>query len=151
MKTLIILVGIPCAGKTTYVNKTNYLSSSRDFIRENLWVKYTYNAKNEELVTKLYNECLDKYIMSSNPNSQIIILDNTHCKEKYIDEIISKYENITNISIKFFDISLYKAYYRNLMRYFKTGKFVPFSIITNMYKNYKLINKQKYAKYMGYQ
>lgn len=146
MKTIRILVGIPCSGKSTYTfNKCLYSNScfvSRDYIRDILNL-HQYTKESENKVTQIFNYLVDKALIE---DIEVIILDNTHCKEKYIDNIISTYSNY-NIEVKFFDISLLKAHYRNIMRYFKTGKWIPIKVMSDMYKNYNKINKQKYAKY----
>jgi predicted kinase len=150
MKTIEILVGIPCSGKSTYCEKIyndSYYIVSRDKIRLDLFGnKYKQNKYDEGDVTKLHSLQVDLGLK----NHKIVILDNTHCKEKYIDEIINKYSKDCNIKIKFFDIPLWKAHYRNIIRYFKTGKWIPIKVMNQMYKNYNKINKQKYAKYMVY-
>ncbi len=53
-----------------------------------------------------------------------------------------------NIQIKFFDVNLFKAQFRNIGRYLFTGKWIPIKIITQMYKNYNKINRKKYIKYI---
>lgn len=149
MKTIRILVGIPCSGKSTYaeyeyVNDLLSFSISRDDIRdiENL---HQYTKESENKVTEIFHKSMETYLRYLT-DDLILILDNTHCKEKYIDNIINNYSNY-NIEVKFFDISLLKAHYRNIIRYFKTGKWIPIKVMNDMYKNYKKINKQKYAKY----
>jgi len=150
MNNITILCGIPCSGKSTYAekrfdNEFNSFVVCRDTIRENYFKQpYIYSIENENDVTNKFSNLLKQYLSFDNTN---VILDNTHCKEKYIDEIINKYPNC-NIIIKFFEISLLKAHYRNIVRYFKTGKWIPFSVMNQMYKNYNKINKKKYTKYL---
>lgn len=151
-KTIEILVGIPCSGKSSYVAKKlslgENISLSRDEYRLHYLPKnYKHNFKGEELITKLYDLDLQNLVAGGNYD---IILDNTHCKEKYIDEIIKKYSNDINVKIRFFDISLIRAHVRNILRYLKTSKWIPITIINNMYKNYNKINREKYGKYMVY-
>lgn len=145
MKTTIIVTsGIPCSGKSTWAKKQFYPIISRDNIREACFNNpYIYSNNNEALVTKYFFERLNRLIALDFKN---IILDNTFCKESYIDDIIKRYPDC-NISVMFFDIPLYKAHYRNIIRYLKTGKWIPISVINQMYKNYNNINKEKYTKY----
>lgn len=153
MKTIEILVGIPCSGKSTYAwietnSKPLIASVSRDEIREKHWAKGTYiiNKENEKIVTEIFNNKIC-YLLNSDFYIKII-LDNTHCKEGYIDEIIQKYGKQYHIKIKFFECSLIKAYWRNIMRYFFDKKWIPFTIINNMNRNFNKINRKKYAKYL---
>ena len=100
-KNLFILVGIPCSGKSTkvksWVDEVFTISVSRDEIRELFFDNYVYSTENENKVTTIYNATLNGYINS--PSVRNIILDNTHCKEKYINEIIHDYSKICNVYI----------------------------------------------------
>jgi len=162
MKTIIILSGIPCSGKTTYTNyllsNKDYVSISRDSLRDKYFgkeyqrskyggEKYVYSRQNEKFISLKFDETMDEYL--ENPNIKYIIMDNTHCKEKYLDDFIKIYKRFTNIQVIFFDTPLIKSYYRNIIRYIKTGKFIPFSIIKNMNINYRKINKGKYIDYFN--
>lgn len=85
--TIEILVGIPCSGKSTYCY-LNECVISRDTIRENLFIgKYKFSKQNEQRVTNQFDNSLLFYIENKEP---LIILDNTHCKEIYIDNIIER-------------------------------------------------------------
>ena len=158
MKTIEILVGIQCSGKSTYCkDKWNLANNSdnieypvtlsRDNIRETNQFSqpYVYSKYNEDIVTDIYNAQLRFALRQT--LRDVILLDNTHCEEKYIDDIISKYGKDNKIIVKFFDISLSKAQYRNIIRYFKTGKWIPIRTINQFYKNYNKINKKKYEQY----
>ena len=149
---VIILSGIPGSGKSTWA--TNYLKNnswtarivSRDDIREvGFPVPYTYTRENEERVTITFNSLLKTYLSASLD----VILDNTNCREGYIDEhiksILVDFPN-TRVYIKFFDVPLWKAAWRVWRRERNTGKVVPYEVVKAMHKNYKKINKQKYSK-----
>ena len=137
--TVIITVGIPCSGKSTWVekNKNNFFVISRDQIRANMFgKKYKQNKQSENLVTRRFNNMLS-YRMELQEN---IILDNTHCKEAYLKAAIQMFHNTKYVVIvKFFDISLHKAYVRNIRRWFKTRKWIPFKVIKNMYLDRKSV------------
>ena len=150
-----ILVGIPCSGKSTYAktlpkNMDKYTAIiSRDTIREFGWLfkqPYKFSKQNEDLVTIEFYRQFNLWLEPEKGCFEVC-LDNTHCQQKYIDRIICDYGKIYEIQIKFFDISFFKANYRNIVRYFKTGKWIPINVMNSMYKNYNKINKKKYEKY----
>ncbi len=153
MKRIEILVGIPCSGKSTYAwSRLKHLMGtlntplivSRDIIRDIHFNKPYYHTKeNESKVSLLFDDTIEE------TNCSYIILDNTHCKEKYIDQIIQKYSNVYKIHITFFDCNLFIAHLRNIFRFRETFKWIPIKVINNMYKNYKKINRSKYAKYIS--
>lgn len=155
-KEIILLVGIPNSGKSTFTNE--YLSKndwsrsiSRDTIRAlHFGVDYKFDYNTEEIITVYYNELLERYLSNNTGFAKYttIILDNTHIRERYIDEIIETYGKSFDIKIKFFDCSLTKAHIRNVIRYFKTGKWIPLKVINNMEKSYWKINRMKYVKYI---
>lgn len=149
-KEIIICCGIPCSGKNTWANSKNKITTkiiSRDIIRESISKKYIFSLENENKVTKLFNNQLS-FVTRFNSEYETIILDNTFCKEEYIDNIIKEYGNKHFIiKIKYFNISLWKAHYRNVIRYLKTGKWIPVSVINNMKKSYDKINRKKYEQF----
>lgn len=150
-KQIIILCGIPCSGKSTWAKTNQSFYSeiiSRDTIRENSFLNYKFSKRNEDIVTENLLFTVERCLEYSNP-IKIIILDSCHTKEKYLDEIIKEYKNKHFIiNIKFFDIPLWKAHYRNIIRYLITGKWIPIKVINSMYKNYNKINKNKYKQYV---
>ena len=156
-KTITILVGIPCAGKSSYTEKTinrwDYAVISRDQIRDAYFEKpYLHKKYTEEQVGKIFYEQFKRLLIDESITH--IIVDNTHCKEKYIDVYIDKlikktYKDFTvTLQIKYFDIPLWEAKMRNILRFLKTGRWVPMKVISDMYKNYKKLNRKKYEQYV---
>lgn len=147
---IIILCGIPAAGKSTWTknyiknNSWSTYSISRDDIRDLLPQPYVYTKDNENKVTRIFNNKLEHCIARGFD----IVLDNCHCREKYIDELLNRpifsLADKYNVYVKFFDIPLWKAYYRAIKRRIQTGKDIPLKVIRDMYKNYKKIDKNKY-------
>ena len=146
MKTpeIIILSGIPCSGKTTYrhpLEEEGYWVICRDDIRDMYWGRdYKYNRDNENKVTEISN----KSFFTAIRNNLDIIIDATHCKEVYIQEWIKRKPSNYNLKVVFFDIPLWKAYIRNVLRWLNMGKWIPFQVIRDMKKNYDRIDKSKY-------
>ena len=144
----IILCGIPASGKTTYSDNLpfSFMSLSRDAIRDKLFgKKYKMSKEGEQHVTDSFNNHFE-YFTKYNDN---IVIDNTHCREKYLDEVIEKLQSKHyRIYIKRFDTPVWLCRIREVKRRFFTGKKVPHSVIKNMHKNYKQINWDKYKKYI---
>lgn len=154
MANVIILCGIPTSGKSTWATKLtknapydrddfrSYYILSRDQLRIDIYGKnYKPTQEKEKFITGRFNSLLDKLIQYKRP----IILDNTHCKESYLKEALKRFAGTGYIvRIKFFDIPLWKAYYRNIKRYLMTGKWIPVKVIKQMKANYDKINKKTY-------
>jgi len=126
---LIILSGIPCSGKSTFAKKCGFPVISCDEIRKEI--------KEEKLVWRRFYRELN-YLNTN------ICIDNTNCKQEYINKIKENLNKNVNwdIEIKRFDISLWKAHYRNIIRYLKTGKWIPIKVMNSMYKNYNNLWKK---------
>lgn len=156
MPLALILVGIPNSGKSTYAKKLIKTFShkpfrivSRDAIRMvafNLsrYNDYKFTRENELRVTKIHQHILDDYTKTK----QNIIIDNTNCKEGYIDEYVTYFERKGYIiKIKYFDVSLAKAQVRNIKRGLFNRKYIPYSVLVQMKTNYDNLNRSKYKEY----
>lgn len=159
MPTVYILVGIPTSGKSTWaknhalVDFYRTFKSTRIISRDDARMKlfdlkkyddYKFTSTNEDRVTDLCNDYLERAIKGG----YNIIVDNTHCKEYYIDNLIKRFQSTNyTIKVKFFDVPLWKAWWRNRTRSKKESKSVPWSALKQMRKSYKKINKKKYSQY----
>lgn len=151
--TAFILSGIPCSGKSTFalqLKKIGYNIEyiSRDAIRLEMYNgdyrKITFSPISEQMVTNIYNGRLRAAIEAK----KNIILDNTHCRSSYLKEAIYSFAGTNyKIYVKFFDIPVWKAYIRNVIRYIKERKWIPMKVLRAMDKNYKKINKNDYEQY----
>jgi len=140
-----ILIGGICSGKTTYRNK-KYLSLddeswvyvSRDAIRLSInGLRDLFNPCNERLVTKIFWKEFNSYTRQE----LNIIVDNTNVNPKYIKEIINKLPEGYTWELKWFYVPLWKAYYRNVIRYFKDGIYIPIRVIRKFHKQYKKLEE----------
>lgn len=138
MAKCIILSGIPTSGKSTYAKKAGLPILSCDIIREELFGKnYMFSKQNETQVWDIFYQRVNNQITS-------FVVDNTNCKQVYIDTIK---ENLCSkldweVTIVKFDIPLWKAYYRNIKRYVFTGKYIPVDVLKTMKKNYDRLWKK---------
>lgn len=145
---IIVLCGIPTSGKSTWAAmyarfNSGYHIVSRDQIRLNLGGKnYKQTNFNERTVTRLFNTAVKLHLIKGHN----VILDNCHCKDKYIQEIIKKYPH-DDVAIKFFDMPLWKALYRNFIRGIAINKWIPVKVLRTMHKNYKGMNHQLFEPY----
>jgi predicted kinase len=157
----IILCGIPCSGKSTWTEKNmnklmTYFNApvvvvSRDTIREAMFDmdKYRYDKKGEDEVTNRFYKQLSHAV---NLKNAVIILDNTHVKPSRIDVYFTMFKAMIDAGtitmyVKFFDIPLWKAKWRNYWRNKRTGKYISDNVFEGMYKNYKKLDKSKYKEY----
>lgn len=162
MSKVYILSGIPTSGKTTWSYeqirklclKQGIVAVSRDVVRKRLFGdNYKQNNLDEILVTEEFNRELETWLYvayekdKTDQVENVVIIDNTSCKASYINSFIKtvlKKCPTAKIEVKFFDISLWKAFVRNIRRYLTTGKYIPWEVIKNMKKNYDKIDKKSY-------
>lgn len=140
MPKCIILQGIPCSGKSSWAHKQDNISStviiSCDQIREDFYGKsYKFSKEKEDIVWDNFYLRIRSYSsLSVKPD---IIIDNTNLRQKYIDNIKNNLAEDYEIEIKRFDVPLWKAHIRNIIRRIKTGKWIPIKVMNNFHKRYK--------------
>jgi predicted kinase len=134
MPKCIILSGIPCSGKSTWAKKQKLPILSCDKLR----FKYFCYSNKYVFDPKVENEIWEDFYFRLNLLNRDVIIDNTNCRLSYINKIKLTLNPVLkwDIEIKRFDCPLYKAYYRNIIRWITTGKFIPFKVIKNMKTNY---------------
>jgi predicted kinase len=135
-KKVIILVSPPAGGKTTYA--LNYLSKNPNTVRVNrdsfrFMLRDTPITENkvENLITDLSNEAILKAL---NKGFDVIV-DNTHVKKKYIEDIIELVKLLADIEFVVLDCSLEKLLERDKNRQKSVGE----RVIKNMYKEFKIL------------
>lgn len=133
MKTVNILIGIPTSGKSTWAKKQNLPIISCDEIRKEFGTNY--DPKLEKLVW----DCFYRRISEMKED---FIIDNTNCKIGYINKIKETIGKDFKIEYIWFSISLWKAFLRNIIRYFKEDKWIPIDVLKNMFKNFNKLKKE---------
>lgn len=138
----MILVGPPGSGKSTYAldmvaKNANYVRVNRDDLRQQFKGAYVVSEDMEKVVSKAQ----DALIAALLTGGHSVIVDNTHCKLKYIKELITKYHNGTSICVKYIgaDTTLKELKKRNDIR----EKKVPEEVIERMYKGFNTVVKAK--------
>ena len=139
MPKCIILQGIPNSGKSTWANKQyGFIILSCDNIRYIKFGKeYKFSPWNEKMVWDDFYDLIEIWVYIG----RNIIIDNTNLKQAYINQIMCRLTDNYEVEIKRFDVSLWKAHLRNIIRRVKTGKWIPIKVIKAMYNNYKKLEK----------
>lgn len=135
-KKILILIGIPASGKTTwakdFVKKNDkWVRVSRDDFRFMLKDLGKLDHKDEELIS----ENMDNVIENALYLGYNVVIDNTHVKKSHINEVIERFKYQADIDYQVFDISLEKALERDKNRDKEVGE----EVIRRMYNNYKIL------------
>ena len=108
---ITILIGVSGSGKSTYTrgilkSHPNSVRLNRDDLRRTLFgVEQTdrsyYQRPDFRSCEKLVSEIVEQSIYDILNQGHDIILDNTHLQKKYIDEILRKFNHLTDINLMF--------------------------------------------------
>ena len=143
MTECVMLAGIPCSGKSTYVEKLKKIT-----YWENAVVLSTdaYIEKQVQRLGRTYNEIFDdviddatrelelEFIMAKDKGRDII-WDQTNISRKTRRKKLSKLPCWYHRGAVYFEITLEEALKRNETR---EGKFIPESIIKRMYHQFEI-------------
>lgn len=134
-----MLVGIPCSGKSTYVEKLKtipYWSNSVILSTDNYIEKVaqehntTYNEIFEDCISEATRQLELEFIMAKDKGKNIIY-DQTNLTVKTRKKKLSKLPSFYARGVIYFEILLEEALERNKNR---EGKFIPESILKRMYQ-----------------
>jgi predicted kinase len=142
MSKIIMLIGPPNSGKTTWTREfikknKEYVKVSRDDFRRMFFDEWVVSRDMENILTNIQNTVVDKFL-DSGVN---VILDNTHCKQQYIDAIIERYGSKHDIIYKVFDVDRHTLMARNEYRGKIDGKYIPDTVMENMIKNFNKLKE----------
>lgn len=158
---ILIMLGIPCSGKTTWVSKNKERLKkqfnvdsveilSKDEIRYKIGKNsYKYTKENEHKITTIFYKLFSKAILSSN---KLIIIDNTHVQKKCIESYIQTFNALMNQKKIIFKIKVMNTPYwlcaiRSFFRRITTGRKTPLSVIKEYDNVIKSINLENYKKF----
>lgn len=139
---IILLIGVPGSGKSTYANNfikgnPGYVKLSRD--------EYRHMLRNEwypgEEIEALVSANIDAATITALTHGYNVVLDNTHCNLKTVKETIVKFGKKARIVLKVIgaELTIKQIYAQNLSR----DKAVPEAVIDRMYKGFKAVIKAK--------
>ena len=133
-----MLVGIPCSGKSTYVEKlktipywSNSVILSTDAYIEKVAQEHntTYNEIFEDCISEATRQLELAFIMAKDKGKNLI-WDQTNLTVKTRKKKLSKLPSFYARGVIYFEISLEEALERNKNR---EGKFIPENILKRMY------------------
>lgn len=134
--TVFIFIGIPCSGKSTEAKRWGIRTISCDEIRKELSPTGTYDFNSER-----EKEVWDTFYKRLKTFKWDFIIDNTSCKQKYIHQILANIPPQFAVQYVIFEIPLWKAKLRNIIRWMKTGKWIPNDVMNNMHRNFEILKK----------
>ena len=137
MAELLILVGIPGSGKSTFakelVKNNNYVRVNRDDMRQMLKGQDMCHYLIEQLITIMCNSIIREAL----ENNMNVVVDNTHVRMKYISMYKLQFGDIADIKFKVFDVPVKVAIERDSKR----DRVVGEDVIRRMYNNYIELTK----------
>ena len=134
-----MLVGIPCSGKSTYVEKLKkipywenavVLSTDAYIEKQAQRMGMTYNQIFDDVIDNATRE-LELAFIEAKDRGKNLIWDQTNLTVKTRKKKLSKLPSFYARGVIYFEISLEEALERNKNR---EGKFIPESILKRMYQ-----------------
>jgi len=149
MQQVLILTGISGSGKSTFARQfvqqnPGWIRINRDDLRRSI-IPVTLNEywqwEQNQLhrIETLVNELQKTAIGQSVSRGWNVLIDNTHIKQKYINELIKLFENFAvEIRFKLIEVSLEEAIERDQLRPDVVGE----TIIREQYEKLQILKKQ---------
>jgi predicted kinase len=145
MSTLecVMLVGIPCSGKSTYVNKLkkipyweNAVVLSTDNYIEKVAKEHntTYSEIFEDCISEATRQ-LELAFIEAKDKGKNLIWDQTNLSIKARKKKLAKLPSLYARGVIYFEISLEEALRRNENR---EGKYIPKSVLKRMYHQFEV-------------
>jgi predicted kinase len=135
-RKVLINIGLPGSGKTTwskdFVSKNpDWVRVGRDDFRFMLKDSPILDPKGEKMLNDLMAQTTRKALLSG----YNVVLDNTHCKLKYINEAIASVNDLADVDFRYFDVPMATCIERDKLREKKVGA----PIITKMAKDLAIL------------
>ena len=140
---LVMLCGIPCFGKSTYVNKLReyeywkdaVVLSTDNYIEEQAKrLGMTYNEVFQDCIDEATRQ-LEMSFVRAKDEGKKIIWDQTNLSIKTRKKKLTKVPSIYKRTVVWFQVDLEEALKRNETR---EGKFIPKSILKRMYHQFEI-------------
>ena len=140
---IVMLCGIPCSGKSTYVNKlltyeyweNSIILSTDNYIEEQAKrLGMTYNEVFQDCIDEATRQ-LEMSFVRAKEEGKRIIWDQTNLSIKTRKKKLTKVPSIYKRTAVWFQVDLEEALKRNGTR---EGKFIPESILKRMYHQFEV-------------
>lgn len=141
MKELILMMGVPGSGKSTYARnilKYGDIYISRDEIRYSMLAdEDDYFAKENEVI-KTFIQYIDEALVDTQHQGKVYA-DATHLSPKSRVQVLNQLKNKNKVSVIYLDVPLNVILARNAQR--EGRALVPENVIRRMYKSIVLPTK----------
>ena len=141
MKELILMMGVPGSGKSTYARnilKYGDIYVSRDEIRYSMLTdEDDYFAKENEVI-KTFIQYIDEALVDTQYQGKVYA-DATHLSPKSRVQVLNQLKNKNKVSVIYLDVPLNVILARNAQR--EGRALVPENVIRRMYKSIILPTK----------
>jgi predicted kinase len=138
MPECVFLCGIPCSGKSTFVNKLKkipfwenavVLSTDAYIEKQAQRCGLTYNQIFDDVIDNATRELELEFIMAKDMGKNLI-WDQTNLSRKTRKKKLSKLPSLYARGVIYFDVTLEEALRRNENR---EGKYIPKSVLKRLY------------------
>ena len=141
MKELVLMMGVPGSGKSTYARnilKYGDIYVSRDEIRYSMLTdEDDYFAKENEVI-KTFIQYIDEALIDTQYQGKVYA-DATHLSPKSRAQVLNQLKNKNKVSVIYLDIPLSVILARNAQR--EGRALVPENVVRRMYKSIILPTK----------
>ena len=141
MKELVLMMGVPGSGKSTYARntiKTGDIYISRDEIRYSMLTEEDDYFAKENDVVRTFIQAIDDALIDTQYEGKVYA-DATHLSPKSRGQVLNCLKNKEKVSVIYLDIPLNLIIARNAQR---TGRaLVPENVVRRMYNSIQLPTK----------
>lgn len=122
-KKIKVLVGLPGSGKSTWAlnwaqNNPDWIRVNRDDFRFMLKGLPFLDSKAETAITKMMTDAIETALLAG----YNVIVDNTHCRLRYINELVKRFGEMATIEFQYFDVSAEECIRRDSLRERRVGE-----------------------------